>query len=195
MELNEFFLERQNGKLTKEQEILTDELRVIIDTKSESTLEQLVLHGLIKEDVGDLFLVIGFEVATFYISWVEMVALTELSLPEERVRALKITLLTVRMTFCLKMKNLELLGGKSVEYWMDRMVGKCRRYWAHMRLNDAGSRAETCNILLEELERIRGESVALQDAVRLGIQENIMSLERKVETHLVRHGLKRMTFS
>ena len=100
MDLNEFFNGRQKGKLTREQEVLANELRLMIGTKSRSTLRHLALFGVIKENDEQEFLASEFEIVTFFISWMEMIALTGLKWPEERTAGLKIALLTARLTFC-----------------------------------------------------------------------------------------------
>lgn len=194
MELHDFFQKRQNGELTREQEVLADELRLMTNTKSRVTLRHLGLFGLIKEDDEEEFLSSEFEIAAFYISWMEMIALNDLKLSEDRECELKITLLAARMTFCLNMKKKGIGGNKSAGYWMDRMVGRCRQYWARMKLDNPPSRAETCGLLLENILHSKKETHDIAEEIRRGIEENVMNLENMVVARLSRRGLKEMSF-
>lgn len=191
MELRQFFIDVQDGKLTREQKVLSDEFRVIIHAKTEMALSDLMEAGLLEASEDREYWMAGYEIAAFFISWMEMIIFSGLVLPSDRMRELEILLLTVRLTFCLSMKK-ELEGAKSAEYWMDKMVGRCRQYWARIDLKDPGSRAKTIRVLLENLAPYLIKSGELKCLVYAGLEDKVRNLVDLVNVRLSRHGFKRL---
>ena len=193
MELRQFFLEKQQGRLTREQQVLTDEFRLMVDKRTQMTLGDLIEADLLRASTDSVYRMAEFEIATFFISWMEMIIFSGLDLTTNRRRELEITLLSVRMTFCLNMKDRGIGGVKPAEYWMDKLVGRCRQYWARMDLNDPKSQARNGKMLLTHLAPYLDGTREVREIVFRGIEEKLRDLVDMVNMRMSRHGFRKPT--
>lgn len=188
MDIREYFQDVQENRLTSEQWVLADEFRLIIENKTESVVRDWTLKGLVALGDEQKHHLIRFEVATFFVSWVEWAALSAQNAASGRMDEIKIVLLTVRLTFCKKMMDEKPIAGRSMEYWMDRMLGRCREYWGQIRLEDPEARTCLSNMLLDHLHEHAKESFAAYTVIRRSIEQGLVTLPYMIQARLSRHG-------